>query len=578
MSKYDLVIRGGTIYDGTGGDPTKADVGVNGAVIAAIGEGLEGKEVIDAEGLIVTPGFVDPHTHYDGQVTWENRLSPSSDHGVTTVLMGNCAVGFAPCRADDRQRMIEVMSGVEDIPEVVITDGVPWKWETFAEYLDFLEGRQTDIDFATLVPHGAVRVYAMGKRGANREIPFIDDLREMTRLVTEGINAGAMGVSSSRTMAHRDNKGQLAPVETSGDSELLALARGVKEAGGGMLEIVVDFNDIEFGGTTEFDIIKKLSIVGDCPVHFTLVQGPHLPNGWRVILNETEKARKEGVDLYGNVSARGVGMCFGLSLSFIPFSFCDTYRSIADLPLEEKVAKMRDPEIRKQILSEKQEDANDTMVWLAGMYDKMVPMDDEFSYEAPPENTVAGRAKAQGKDPREVAYDLLLEDDGHRIIYLPVTNYVDGTLDVAREMIDSDATIISLGDGGAHYGLICDASYSTFTLTHWGRDRKQGRFPLQRLVHELTQRPARAIGLNDRGVIKVGMKADLNVIDFDNLTLHNPEVRYDLPKGGKRMVQKVDGYVATILSGQVTYRNGEPTGALPGRLVRRQSAEQQKAA
>ncbi|KHK89828.1 N-acyl-D-amino-acid deacylase family protein [Novosphingobium malaysiense] len=578
MSKFDLVIRGGTVFDGSGGEPFAADVGVNGSIIAAVGQDLDGKEVIDAKGCIVTPGFVDPHTHYDGQITWENRLSPSSDHGVTTVVMGNCAVGFAPCRKEDRQIMIEVMSGVEDIPEVVITDGVPWKWETFPEYLDFLEKRESDIDFATLVPHGAVRVYAMGKRGADRELPFIDDLREMTRLVREGVEAGALGVSSSRTMAHRDNKGRLAPVETSGDAELLALARGVKEGGGSCFELVADFNDVELGGLSEFEIIRKVAEVSDCPVNFTLVQGPHMPDGWRVILTETEKARKEGLELFGNVSPRGVGMCFGLNLSFIPFSFCDAYREIANLPLEEKVARMRDPEVRKAILSAKMEDANHTMVWLAGMFDKMVPMDDSFTYEPTPEQTVEGRAKAQGRDPREVAYDLLLEEDGNRILYLPVTNYVDGTLDVAREMIDSDATVISLGDGGAHYGLICDASYTTFTLTHWGRDRKEGRFPLNRLINELTRRPALAVGLTDRGLIKPGMKADLNVIDFDNLTLHNPVVRNDLPHGGRRMVQKVDGYVATMVSGQVTYRNGEPTGALPGRLVRGGSAKQSKAA
>lgn len=578
MSTFDLVIRGGTVYDGTGGEPFKADIGINGAVIAEVGKDLAGKETIDASGLMVTPGFVDPHTHYDGQITWENRLSPSSDHGVTTVVMGNCAVGFAPCRKEDRQIMIEVMSGVEDIPEVVITDGVPWEWETFPEYLDFLEARQSDIDFAALIPHGAVRVYAMGKRGADREIAVIDDIREMARLVKEGVEAGALGVSSSRTMAHRDNRGRLAPVETSGDAELLALARAVKEAGGGSFELVIDFNDVELGGLSEFELIKKIAQAGECAVNFTLVQGPHMPNGWREILEQTELARKEGLDLYGNVSPRAVGMCFGLNLSFIPFSFCDTYREIADLPLAEKVARMRDPQIREKLLSAEMEDANSTMVWLAGMFEQMVPMDDKFSYESPIENTIGGRAKALGVDPKELAYELLLEENGERILYLPVTNYVEGNLDVARAMIDSDATLISLGDGGAHYGLICDASYTTFTLIHWGRDRKEGRFPLPRLIHELTRRPAEVLGLTDRGLLKPGMKADLNVIDFDNLTLHNPEVRHDLPNNGRRLVQQVDGYVATIVSGQVTYRDGVATGALPGRLVRRQQTAQTKAA
>ena len=578
MSDFDLVIRGGTLYDGSGGEPKQADIGINGALIAAVGEGLRGKEEIDAAGLMVTPGFVDAHTHYDGQITWENRLSPSSDHGVTTVVMGNCAVGFAPCRPEHRDMLIQVMSGVEDIPEVVMADGVPWEWETFPEYLDFLDTREADIDFATQIPHAAVRVYVMGKRGADREMAQMPDLVEMTRIVKEGIEAGAIGVSSSRTMAHRTSTGQLAPTETSGDAELLALARGVRQAGGGVMEVMTDFNDVQLGGMAEFETLRRLARDGGCPVSFTLVQVPQDENGWKRVLELTEEARAEGLALTGQVAPRAVGMCYGLDLSFNPFTYCDTYRTLADLPLDERVAKLRDPKIRAKILSEEPKDTNHTMVWLSGMFEQMFPMDETFSYEPDPQHSIGARAKARGIDARELAYDTLLEADGHRILYLPITNFADGSLSVVRKMMESEATMISLGDGGAHYGLICDASYSTFALTFWGRDRKEGRFPLAHLVKELTRKPALLVGLDDRGLIAPGMKADINVIDFDKLTLHLPEVRYDLPGGARRMIQRVDGYVATIVSGKVTYRNGEPTGELPGRLVRRRREEQRQVA
>lgn len=578
MSDFDLVIRGGTLYDGSGGEPKQADIGINGALIAAVGEGLRGKEEIDAAGLMVTPGFVDAHTHYDGQITWENRLSPSSDHGVTTVVMGNCAVGFAPCRPEHRDMLIQVMSGVEDIPEVVMADGVPWEWETFPEYLDFLDTREADIDFATQIPHAAVRVYVMGKRGADREMAQMPDLVEMTRIVKEGIEAGAIGVSSSRTMAHRTSTGQLAPTETSGDAELLALARGVRQAGGGVMEVMTDFNDVQLGGMAEFETLRRLARDGGCPVSFTLVQVPQDENGWKRVLELTEEARAEGLALTGQVAPRAVGMCYGLDLSFNPFTYCDTYRTLADLPLDERVAKLRDPKIRAKILSEEPKDTNHTMVWLSGMFEQMFPMDETFSYEPDPQHSIGARAKARGIDARELAYDTLLEADGHRILYLPITNFADGSLSVVRKMMESEATMISLGDGGAHYGLICDASYSTFALTFWGRDRKEGRFPLAHLVNELTRKPALLVGLDDRGMIAPGMKADINVIDFDKLTLHLPEVRYDLPGGARRMIQRVDGYVATIVSGKVTYRNGEPTGELPGRLVRRRREEQRQVA
>lgn len=568
MAEYDLVLRGGTVVDGSGGDLQEADVGIIGGTIVAVGKLGRGHREIDARGRIVTPGFVDIHTHYDGQVTWEERLSPSSDHGITSVVMGNCAVGFAPCRSDQRELLMQVVAGVEDIPEVVMAAGVPWAWETFPQYLDFLETRRADVDFATQIPHSALRVFVMGERGAAREPASTVDLVEMTRLVTEAIDAGALGASTSRTLAHRTAKGDLAPCETAGEMELLAIARGIREAGRGSLELIADFNDISLGGSAEFDMLKRLVSEGHCPLTYTLVQVPQQPDAWRTLLDMTEEANREGLNIRGQIAPRAVGMCFGLDLSFNPFSFTETYREMAHLPLAQRVARMRDQEVKTRILSETPQDRNPMMLWLTTLYPQMFPMGEKPDYEPSATASIAAMAAARNIPAADLAYDLLLEDEGRCILYLPITNFADGTLSVVREMMASDATIIALGDGGAHYGLICDASYSTFALTHWVRNRATGTFELPWMIRELTSKPAQAVGLTDRGLIQPGMKADLNVIDFDRLTLMRPEVRYDLPRGGRRMIQRARGYDATIVSGRMTYRDGEPTGELPGRLVR----------
>lgn len=579
MAEFDLVLRGGTVIDGSGGEVQDADVGIVGGVIARVGKGLgAGREEVDARGRIVTPGFVDIHTHYDGQVTWESRLSPSSDHGITSVVMGNCAVGFAPCRPNQRDLLMQVVAGVEDIPEAVMAEGVPWAWESFPDYLDFLDTRRTDVDFATQIAHSALRVYVMGDRGAAREPASTIDLAEMTRLVEEAIRAGAIGASTSRTLSHRTLKGDLAPCETSSEMELMAIARGVRQAGSGVLELIADFNDISLGGSAEFDMLKRLAREGNCPLSYTLVQVPQQLEAWRTLLAMTEQANREGLVIHGQVAPRAVGMCFGLNLSFNPFSFTDSYRAIAHLPLAERVALLRDPAMKAKILSETPQDRNPMMLWLTGLFPQMFPLGERPDYEPPADSSVAALAQARGVPAADLAYDMLLEEEGTRILYLPITNFADGTLSVVREMMASDATIIALGDGGAHYGLICDASYSTFALTHWARDRKEGRFELPWIVRELTRKPALAVGLSDRGLIRPGMKADLNVVDFDRLALRRPEVRADLPGGGRRMVQRATGYDATILSGRITYRGGEATGELPGRLVRGAGASTQAAA
>ena len=569
MAEFDLVIRGGTVADGSGGELQEADVAVAGGRVAAVGKALgPGREELDVRGRLVTPGFVDIHTHYDGQITWEERMTPSSDHGVTSVVMGNCAIGFAPCRAEQRDLLMKVVAGVEDIPEAVMAHGVPWLWETFPEYLDFLDGRRADVDFGAQLPHAALRVFVMGERGAAREPPSTVELAEMTRLTRAAIEAGAIGASTSRTLSHRTLAGDLAPCETSGEMELMAIARGLREAGAGVLELIADFNDISLGGSAEFDMLKRLAREGNCPLSYTLVQVPQQPEAWRTLLRMTEQAMAEGLTIHGQIAPRAVGMCFGLDLSFNPFSFTDSYREIAHLPLDARVARLREPELRQRILAETPQDRNPLMLWLAGLYPQMFVLGEQPDYEPPPSGSVAAMAAARGLSAAELAYELLLEDDGRRILYLPITNFADGTLSVVREMIESDATIIALGDGGAHYGLICDASYSTFALSHWVRDRREGRFGVARMVRELTSKPAQAIGLNDRGLIRPGMKADINVIDFDRLGLLAPEVRNDLPGGGRRMVQRARGYDATIVSGAITYREGQATGALPGRLIR----------
>ncbi|HMO75638.1 MAG TPA: amidohydrolase family protein [Sphingopyxis sp.] len=568
MADFDLVIRGGTIVDGLGNPGQVADLAIRDGRIAAIGT-VAGKsrEEIDATGRIVTPGFVDVHTHYDGQALWESRLAPSSNHGVTTAVMGNCGVGFAPCKPDQRDMLVAVMEGVEDVPEVVMTEGLPWNWETFPEYLDALDARELDIDIAAQLPHSALRVYVMGERAADHEPPNADDLVQMRALTTEAIRAGALGVSTSRNLMHRTKAGELAPSLHSEEDELTALAGGLRDAADGVYQIIPR---VMGPAKDEFALMRRLAEASGRPLSYSLLQMPAGdPDEWRVSLDALAEARKDGLPMHAQVAPRPVGMLYGLDLSFHPFALHPSFRPLLDRPLAEKVAAMRDPAFRARLLAERPEDSNPVSLATVKACRFAYPMGETPDYEPDLADRIDNRAAALGLTPEEYAYDLLLEQEGRAILYQPGANYRDGNFDAVHAMLSHPGTIVGLADGGAHYGMICDASFPTFYLKRWVANAKGDQhIPLERAIAALTSEPADMIGLGDRGRLVLGAKADLNIIDLDALHLHAPTVVYDLPAGGRRLRQRADGYVATIVSGVVTYRGGTPTGALPGRLVR----------
>ena len=568
MADFDLIIRGGTVHDGLGGAPRIVDIAVKDGRIAAMGA-VSGSatEVISAAGLIVTPGFVDVHTHYDGQATWENRLAPSSGHGVTSVVMGNCGVGFAPCKPEQRDILVKVMEGVEDVPEVVMTEGLPWNWETFPQYLDALDARSFDVDVAAQLPHSALRVFVMGDRAAGHEPPSADDLSQMRRLTAEAIRAGALGVSTSRNMLHRTKAGELAPSLFSEEDELAALAEGLKDAGRGVFQIIpAPMGDAR----SEFALMRRLAERSGRPLSYTLIQMPAGdPDAWRQSLEALSAAAKDGLQMRAQVAPRPVGMFYGLDLSFHPFAFHPSYKKIAHLPRTERVARMQDPHFRAQLLSEQPEDTNTVNVKTVKSFQYAYVWGEDANYEPELADRIDQRAKAAGLSVEEYAYDMLLANDGKAIFYQPGANYRERNLDAVREMLGHPQSVVGLADGGAHYGMICDASFPTYFLARWARDASEAqRIALPQAIAALTSEPATLAGLNDRGRLEVGLKADINVIDLDRLKVHVPSVVYDLPAGGRRMRQLADGYVATIVSGKVTYRNGEHTGELPGRLIR----------
>ncbi|MEZ5953740.1 MAG: amidohydrolase family protein [Hyphomonas sp.] len=566
MTTSDLIIRGGTIVDGTGAAPFEGDVAVSGGVITQVGR-VSGKgiEEIDARGQVVTPGFVDIHTHYDGQVTWGDAISPSSLHGVTTVIMGNCGVGFAPCRPADHDRLIRLMEGVEDIPFPVLAEGLPWDWESFPDYLDFLTGREFDTDIGAQLPHAALRVYVMGERGANREDATDADIARMKQLAKDAVLAGALGFSTSRTLNHRTSDGQPTPTLTASETELIGIAEGLKEAGRGVLQFVSDFNDPQ----KEAAMLRRIVEQSGRPLSVSLAQADVAPEGWRLLLGAIEQAVADGLPMRAQVAARPVGVLLGLELTLNPFSAHPAYQAIAALPFEKRLEMLRNPEFREKLLAEEPSTDHPFLRVMLRSFGKMFQLSDPVDYEPGPERTLEHMAQRRGVSPQAVALDLMLERNGRGMLYLPFLNYSQGTLEPVRAMMESAATLPGLSDGGAHVGMICDGSFTTTMLTHWVRDRTRGpKLPIEFLVRRQARDTAHWMGLTDRGVIAPGLKADLNVIDLANLKLHLPDVDYDLPAGGRRLMQRASGYTATILNGVVTHRDGTPTGARPGRLIR----------
>ncbi len=567
QTPYDLVIRGGTMADGKGGMPVEADVALTGDRIVAVGKlPGRGREEIDAKGRLVTPGFVDVHTHYDGQATWDSHLAPSSWHGVTTVVMGNCGVGFAPVRRGDRDRLIELMEGVEDIPGVALHEGLSWNWESFGDYLDALETRKRDIDVCAQLPHGALRVYVMGERGANLEPATDADIAQMRTLSAQAMRAGAIGFSTSRTLNHRSIKGEPTPSLRATEAELMGIAQGLADAGSGVIEMISDFNapDLE----TEFSMIRRLVEVSGRPLSLSLAQSHSLPESWRTLLSLIEESARDGLPIRAQIAPRPIGILLGLQGTLNPFSAHRAFAEIKDKPHAEKLRIMRDPDFRARILAETDTRQNHPLARRVMAFDRIFPLGNPPNYEPPRETALAQRAARENRDPAELAYDLLLENEGKNFLFMPFANYAHFNLDACGEMIAHPDCIMGLGDGGAHVGIISDASYATYLLTHWGRDRANGKFDIGWLIKRQTHDTARAVGLNDRGVIAPGMKADINVINFDSLKVDTPAMAFDLPAGGKRLLQGAQGYDATIVSGEITYRDGRPTGALPGKLVR----------
>ena len=564
--RADLIIRGGTIVDGTGGVPFVGDVAIDHGLIAAVGSiDATGVEEIDARNHLVTPGFIDIHTHYDGQVTWENRLSPSSGHGVTTVVMGNCGVGFAPCRPADRQRLVRLMEGVEDLPEIVLTAGLPWDWQTFPEYMDRLAARSFDIDIAAQIPHAALRVFAMGERASEREDATAQDRAAMAQLAIEAMAAGALGFATSRTINHRASDGTLIPTLTAGEQELTAIADALGATGRGVLQVVSDFTDVD----AELALLRRVAEHSKRPLSVSLMQWHHAPEKWRTILTWIETCNADGLEVRGQVSGRPIGMLLGFECSYNPFSFTPTFKSLTGLSPSDRLQALHRPEIRDQVITETPQPSDFPGQAFIRSFDKMYALGAEPNYEPLPTDTIAAQAKRAGVLAAELAYDLMLERGGQGMLMLPSVNFADGTLNAAQEMLRHPHTVYGLGDGGAHLGFLCDASLPTFMLQYWGRDRVRGeRLPLQEVVAGLTSQPAAAVKLLDRGLIRVGYKADVNIIDFHGLNLESPRVAYDLPAGGRRVTQDAKGYIATIVSGVATYRDGISTGALPGKLVR----------
>ena len=562
---YDLVIRGGTVADGTGDALREADIAVADGRIAAVGA-VQGKgaEEVDARGLLVTPGFVDLHTHYDAQATWDQRFAPSSWHGITTAVMGNCGVGFAPVKDRDRERLLELMEGVEDIPGVVLREGLKWRWESFGEYLDVLDGMARDIDICAQLPHAPLRVFVMGERAARLEPATEDDIAQMRQLAADAVRQGALGFSTSRTLNHRSSKGESTPCLRATEQELLGIAQGLQDAGSGVLQFISDWEDPE----AEFAMVRRVVKHSGRRLSFSMGQHHDRPGEWRQLLDLTEQAARDGLDIRAQVAPRSISVVMGLESSMCFFNGFPSYDAIESLPLERKLVVMRTPEFRARLLCEQQAEPDSPVARRVRSAERIFQLADPPVYEPTAQDSLAGIALRSGRSVAEVAYDHLVAGDGRNLLFAALNNYATGNLETCRQMIASPLTLPGLGDGGAHVSFISDASFPTYLLAHWGRDRASGRFPVEYLVKRLTSDCARYIGLADRGRLLPGHKADINVIDFAGLQAGVPYMAADLPHGGKRLLQKASGYRRTIVSGVTTYLDGEPTGAMPGKLVR----------
>jgi N-acyl-D-amino-acid deacylase len=563
----DLVIRNALLADGTGSPVRPADVVVDGERITDVteaGAAPGARREIDAEGRLTTPGFVDIHTHYDGQATWDPEVSPSGWHGVTTVVMGNCGVGFAPASADRREWLVQLMEGVEDIPGTALVEGMSWNWESFPEYLDELESMPRVMDIAAQIPHGALRAYVMGERGASNEEADEADIAEMSILTEQALLAGAVGFSTTRTMLHRAKDGELAAGTTAGADELIGIGEALGRARAGVFEVASDM----FDSAAEFAWMAEISKRTGRPVSFGCLQNDFAPEAWRDLLERSDAANADGAWIVPQVAGRPACALFGWESTIHPFVTHRAYRAIADLPLPERVARLRTPEVREAILSEEVSVGGFAQMVLTS-FQKLFPLGDPPDYEPSPDTSVAAMARREGRDANEVAYDLMLQRDGHELLYFPILGYSHGSFDALAEMLRHPGTVLGLGDGGAHCGVLCDASLPTYMLSHWTRDRDRGeRLGLEEAVAMQTSRTAALYGFADRGIVAPGYRADLNVIDLDALSLEPPEMVHDLPAGGRRLVQRAKGYAATVCAGVPVRIGDEATGVRPGRLVR----------
>ena len=564
---HDLVIRGGIVVDGTGAPRRVADVAVNGERVTAVEPDVgRGRREIDARGLLVTPGFVDVHTHYDGQGTWDPYLTPSSWHGVTTVVFGNCGVGFAPVRRGSAPYLINLMEGVEDIPGSVLAEGVSFAWESFPEYMQALAAAPKAVDIGAQVPHGPLRFYVMGERGADHAaVPTDAEIAHMGELLEQALGAGALGFTTSRTIKHKAKDGRFTPSLSAHEPELLGLAAAMKRAGRGVIEVNSDF------GPGEFETLRAAAEVANRPLSVLLLQVNNAPELWRETRAQIHGARKAGLNVNGQVGCRPIGLTWGLETSTNPFSTHPAWIALSHLPAGERYDRLkRDPELRRALVEERPRDEQTRAIEAA--LPRTYMMDDSYDYEPDPSNSIAARARAEGRSTWAVALEAMMAEEGKGLLSHTFENYTEGSLEVIREMLVDEATIMGLGDGGAHVCTVCDAGSPTFLLTHWARDRKRGqRLPLEFLVRKQTRDCALAYGLPDRGVLAAGFKADINVIDFERLRFLKPEVVYDLPAGGKRLVQRARGYRHTFVAGTETLRDDEHTGELPGRLLRARS-------